>query len=695
VIARLLGKLSPARKSKLRGWYHLRKAELVRRFRSYDAAALKRRLRELGIVPGDTLLVHSAYGPLLGFQGNPGALIDAFREAVGPDGNLLMVSLPYHSSTREYLEKLDAFDVRKTPSKMGLVSETFRRRPGVLRSLHPTHPILALGPKAEWLVAGHEDCPYPCGAGSPFGKFLALGGKILFFGVTEYHFTFHHYLEDMIRDRLPFELYEGQPFAAKVIDAQGAARTVSVYAFTKEAISRRRVGVLFDELTRRGRLLRSRIGNTQMVLMAAASTVECTRELADRGVYFYEMPGQAGLRWLRRVKDGIDEFRLRRNLSPAGKAELKRDRQGLLAEDPGSEKAMAAAMDWLCRAQDDSASADGGVARDFSLLKGWATSYPETTGYIIPTFLEYGRLIGSSEHRLRARRMLDWLQAIQLPEGGFQGGKIGSMPVVPVVFNTGQILIGLAVGEREFGGYREPMRRAADWLVGIQDADGCWRKHASPFAASGDKTYDTHVAWGLFEAERVDPGRGYAQAALLNVDWALTHQRKNGWFDRCCLTDDTAPLAHTLGYALRGVLEAFRFTGDPRYLRTSRLTADGLLGAVRGDGSLPGRLRPDWSSAAEWACLTGIAQISICWSLLYRETGEERYRNAALAANRYLRRTIGFDLPPEMAGAVKGSFPADGNYCKYEYPNWAAKFFVDALMLESGLGKAGSRPDPA
>jgi hypothetical protein len=241
----------------------------------------------------------------------------------------------------------------------------------VLRSLHPTHPIMALGPKAEWLVAGHEDCPYPCGAGSPFGKFLALGGKILFFGVTEYHFTFHHYLEDMIRDRLPFELYEGQPFAAKVIDAQGAARTVSVYAFTKEAISRRRVGVLFDELTRRGRLLRSRIGNTQMVLMAAASTVECTRELADRGVYFYEMPGQAGLRWLRRVKDGIDEFRLRRNLSPAGKAELKRDRQGLLAEDPGSEKAMAAAMDWLCRAQDDSASADGGVARDFSLLKGF------------------------------------------------------------------------------------------------------------------------------------------------------------------------------------------------------------------------------------------------------------------------------------------------------------------------------------
>jgi aminoglycoside N3'-acetyltransferase len=646
----------------------------------------------MGIVPGDTLLVHSAYGPFLGFQGNPGALLDAFREAVGPDGNILMMSLPYLSSTREYLRNLDAFDVRRTPSKMGLVSEIFRRRPGVLRSLHPTHPVLASGPKAEWIVSGHEECEYPCGGGSPFGKFLALRGKILFFGVSEFHFTFHHYLEDMIRDRLPFELYEARPVDAKVIDAQGAARTIPVHAFTQEAISRRRVGVLFDELARKGQLLRSRIGNTGMVLMAAADTVARTNDLAARGIYFYEMPGEARMRWLRRIKDALDESRLRRKLSPAGKAELRRDREGLHRGDPGAARAMAAAMGWLCRAQDSSASADGGVARDFSLLKGWATSYPETTGYIIPTFLEYGRRTGSPDAILRARRMLDWLESIQLPGGGFQGGKMGSSPVVPVVFNTGQILLGLAAGEKEFGAYREPMRRAADWLVAIQDPDGCWRKHASPFAASGDKAYDTHVAWGLFEAERIEPGRGYAKAALANVDWALTKQRVNGWFDRCCLTDDTAPLAHTLGYALRGVLEAFRFTRDPRYLKASRATADGLLGAMRADGSLPGQLWPDWLAAAEWSCLTGISQIAICWLMLYRETGEAPYRNAALAANRFVRRTLGFDLPPEMAGAVKGSFPADGRYCSYEYPNWAAKFLVDALMLETDLGEPGAPP---
>ena len=54
-----------------------------------------------------------------------------------------------------------------------------------------------------------------------------------------------------------------------------------------------------------------------------------------------------------------------------------------------AERVLHEVIDWLCRAQDHSASADGGVARDYSLIHGWATSYPETTGYIIPTFLAY------------------------------------------------------------------------------------------------------------------------------------------------------------------------------------------------------------------------------------------------------------------------------------------------------------------
>ena len=194
MLQQILTRLSPVQKSKLRGWYHKGKVGFVQRFRSYDPATLKKSLAaEFGIGAGDTLLVHSAYGPLTGFQGSPNDLIDTLLEAIGPSGNLMMVSMPFFSSASEYLRKANVFDVRKTASKMGLISETFRRRPGVVRSLHPTHPVLVYGPAAEAMVSGHEDCMYPCGPGSPYEKFMELNGRVLFYGVTEFHFTFHHF----------------------------------------------------------------------------------------------------------------------------------------------------------------------------------------------------------------------------------------------------------------------------------------------------------------------------------------------------------------------------------------------------------------------------------------------------------------------------------------------------------------------
>jgi Prenyltransferase and squalene oxidase repeat len=369
-------------------------------------------------------------------------------------------------------------------------------------------------------------------------------------------------------------------------------------------------------------------------------------------------------------------------LPAAAKAECRNDSLGLPAEDPGVERAIDEGVAWLGRAQDHSASADGGVARHYSLITGWGTSYPETTGYIIPTMLAYARLRADESVRRRAKRMLDWLVSIQLPEGGFQAGTIGSIPAVPVTFNTGQILLGLASGVREFGLYHEAMCRAADWLVKTQDPDGCWRTHPTPRAAPGEKTYETHVAWGLLEAARVAPETPYAPAAIANLRWALRWQHDNGWFEKCCLTNPAQPLTHTLGYALRGVIEGYRFTGDDFFLQAARRTADGLLKALGPDGFLPGRLDSEWRGAVRWACLTGTAQIACCWSLLFGQTGEARYREASLAANRYVRRTMRVDGPAETRGAIKGSFPVHGEYGSYQYLNWASKFFIDANLLE-------------
>ena len=369
------------------------------------------------------------------------------------------------------------------------------------------------------------------------------------------------------------------------------------------------------------------------------------------------------------------------------RAERRRDRQGLPSEDPGIDAAVDAVAAWLIHAQDRSSSRDGGVSRDYSLETGWGCSYPETTGYIVPSLLDWAQLRGDSGARERARRMLDWLVSIQFPEGGFQGGVVNVPEPVPVAFNTGQILMGLARGVREFGdAYREPLRRAADWLTSVQDPDGAWRRFSTPFtSSSGDSTYDVHSAWGLLEAARVEPDRPWGEAALANVRWAVGYQRPNGWLDHCTQDDPASPATHPIGYGMKGLIEAYRFSGEAQFLAACRGMADGALGVLGEDGHLPGRLTPRWEGAATWACLTGTAQISHVWLMLYEDTGESRYRDAGLRANRFIRRTIRLDGPPDVRGGVKGSFPVDGDFGPYCFLNWAAKFFIDANLAERAL----------
>jgi len=289
LIRTVLSKLPPEKKSKLRAIYFREKKKLVQRFLSYDPGEMKVCLRSLGVLEGDSILLHSSFGPLNGFQGSPEDFIDSLIEAVGANGNLLMVSMPYLTSTYKYLQTLRCFDVRKTASRMGLISEAFRRRKNVLRSLHPTHPVLAYGPKADWIVAEHEKSLYPCGLGSPFEKLALMNGKVVFYDVPFYTFTFFHYLEDLIRDTLPFPLYFSEPFEIPVLDHDGSNRIIRTMVFSSEANERRRPKILVDELNKRHFIKKAKVGNSRLLLVETRQAIQCAKEMACRGDFFYDL----------------------------------------------------------------------------------------------------------------------------------------------------------------------------------------------------------------------------------------------------------------------------------------------------------------------------------------------------------------------------------------------------------------------
>lgn len=150
-----------------------------------------RGLRELGVREGDILMVHSALSSVGRVEGGADTVIDALIEAVGPGGTIAMPTL--------YLPAIigtDIFDVNESPSQMGTITEVFRKRPGVVRSVHPTHPTAAYGVRAQDLIRDHILAPTACGEGTPFGRLAQWGGKVLLMGVDQDRNTLLHTAED-------------------------------------------------------------------------------------------------------------------------------------------------------------------------------------------------------------------------------------------------------------------------------------------------------------------------------------------------------------------------------------------------------------------------------------------------------------------------------------------------------------------
>jgi len=179
---------------------------------------------------------------------------------------------------------------------------------------------------------------------------------------------------------------------------------------------------------------------------------------------------------------------------------------------------------------------------------------------------------------------------------------------------------------------------------------------------------------------------------MRNVRWAIGLQTDDGWFEQCSIKNPQTPATHTIGYALRGVLEAYSFSNEPSLLEAARKTGDGLWRAMKFGGFLPGRIDRHWRGVADWSCLTGQAQNATNWMLLWKHTGDERYLHAGYASNRFVRWTVDAGADLDVRGAVKGSYPVDGEYDPWLYPNWATKFLVDSCMLEAQIRRSSPMP---
>lgn len=278
-----LGALKQRVKAKLKA----ARLEYLRRRYAFGVDDFERALRQVGVQTGDTLLIHSSFEKLVGFTGAASDLIKALQATVGAQGTLMMPTLPFSGSAIDYARGLDVFDVRRAPSRMGLLTELFRRTKGVQRSIHPTHPVAAWGAGAEFMIRDHHACSTPCGRHSPYGRLLDCDGKVLLLGTSIRVMTFYHCLEELLEADFPESPFTREEFVLKSRDLQGKIHETTTRLFEPSLSKRRNMLPIEEQLRLRGHWKEQPIGRTSLILLEAAQVLDTVTRMNQKGIFCY------------------------------------------------------------------------------------------------------------------------------------------------------------------------------------------------------------------------------------------------------------------------------------------------------------------------------------------------------------------------------------------------------------------------
>lgn len=257
-------------------------------FKSFTPKDLQRTLAGLGIGRGDTLLVHSSFDAFEGFQGKPSDVISVLQSAVGEEGVVMMPTMTFSGTAVAYARTNPLFDVARTPSRMGLLTELFRRSPGVVRSVHPTHPVAMWGNDANAIAFGHHLARTPCGAGTPFEALRKRRGKIVLLGTDISVLTFFHTLEEILEPELTVAPFTEEIFHLRSKAADGQILDTNCRLFDPAVSRRRNLHKMVPYLKRSGAWRAARVGGLKITVLATTDVEEVVRSMSKKGVQCYD-----------------------------------------------------------------------------------------------------------------------------------------------------------------------------------------------------------------------------------------------------------------------------------------------------------------------------------------------------------------------------------------------------------------------
>jgi aminoglycoside 3-N-acetyltransferase len=225
---------------------------------------LLQQMSEMGLLPTDTVVIHTslrAVGPL---ENGADTLLDAFCEYLN-DGLFLV---PTHTWA-DVNAQTPVYDVRRSIPCLGAVPTAAAFRSDGVRSLHPTHSVWAHGKDAADYIQGEEFSTTPAPPQGCWGRLAEVGAKILLIGVNNSKNTFIHSLDELaaLPDRL------GTPYETTLIAQDG---TISHGQMSPHRCSRcpdvsKYYSNFEDALFATGSQRLGRLGNAQVRIVDAAA----------------------------------------------------------------------------------------------------------------------------------------------------------------------------------------------------------------------------------------------------------------------------------------------------------------------------------------------------------------------------------------------------------------------------------------
>lgn len=242
----------------------------------YKKEDLIKQLEEMGLGTTDAVMVHSSMKAIGDVEGGAETVLDAFTAYLN-DG---LFMTPAHT-WKQMSETYCIFDPQTEPACVGIIPNLFLKREGVVRSLHPTHSIAAIGKKAAAYVAGEENVHTPCAKGGCWDRLREIDAKILLIGVTHARNTFIHSIEEVFD--VP-ERFTEKPTGFFVKMPDGTLKPVEMYRHYNPHTAH--ISEEFDKMLEgyfeTGAAKRVRFGNADCILCDARKLFVVTEKILVR-----------------------------------------------------------------------------------------------------------------------------------------------------------------------------------------------------------------------------------------------------------------------------------------------------------------------------------------------------------------------------------------------------------------------------